>query len=200
MKRKLIRLSVLTFAYLAVLYPLWFRYKNISWSFDIDSILYNLFPGFGLAAFAILWLHAISGVFEPWLRKYFDFDKYVRTTSLIVFFCLILHPLLLLIILGFDFSELLAGGRYIMFGIVGWILLITYDVGKLLSRKYDFFVRNWHNILLISTIGFLLIFFHSINLGTDLQTGHLRNVWIFYGVTAFLATIHTYIIKKFRNR
>jgi len=198
MKEKMIKYLVVVFAYLAVFYPLWTRYSGMAWSYDLETILYNLFPGFGLTAFSILWLHSMSGVFEPWLRKHFDFDKFVHNTSIIIFVCIIIHPLLLFIAIDFNFNQLLSSGaaKYIQLGVIGWLLLITYDVGKALKKKNDFFVRNWNNILLISTIGFLFIFFHSLYLGTDLQSGPLRTVWIFYGSTAILATIYTYGIKR----
>src|SRR3989344_3714661 len=198
MGQSLIKYLITALCYLAVLYPLWVRFQTVQWTSDPSSLLFNLFPFFGLAAFALLWLHAMSGPFEPWLRKHFDLDRFVHITSLLIFFCIILHPLLLLIGIGFNFAQLLQGGTYIWLGIVGWLLLITYDIGKALQR-YDFFVRNWKNILLISTIGFLLIFFHSLNLGSNLVSGPLRTLWIFYGVTAILATIYTYGIKRFWN-
>ena len=140
--------------------------------------------------------HAISGVVEPWLRKHFVFDRFVHITVTSILISIILHPLLLLASLGFHFSSIfLYGERYIWSAIIGWCLLITYDIGKALKR-YNFFVRNWNKILIISTIGFLLTFFHSLNVGGDLQSGTLRVVWIFYGTTAILATIYTYGIKR----
>jgi hypothetical protein len=194
MREKLIRYSVITFAYAAVAYPLWTRLKTLSWSLD-SSLLSGLFPVFGIIAFCILWLHAISGVFEPWLRQRFDFDKFVRISSTIVFLSIILHPLFLLMGLGFSYGKLMLYGKYVWYGIVGWILLMTYDVGKALIR-YEFFSRNWNKILTVSTIGFLITFFHSLNIGSDLQTQPLRGIWIFYGTTAILATIYTYGIKR----
>lgn len=194
MNKRLIRYLVILFAYVAVLYPVWERSKTLTWSSDL--LLPNLFPFFGLIAFSILWLHSMSGVFEVWLRKNFDFDKFVHWTSLMVFVSIILHPLLLFISIDFNISGLISnGGKYIRWGVIGWFLLITYDIGKALKR-YNFFVRHWNKILLISTIGFLFTFFHSINLGSDLQSGPLRAIWIFYGTTAIIATIWTYGIKK----
>ncbi len=198
MKKRFVKYFIIGFAYLAVLYPLWMRFKNLNWAFDFDLILANLFPMFGLAAFAILWLHVMSAVFEPWLRKNFDFDKFVRWTSILVFIFIILHPLFLLITYDFSFNNIFLsyGAKYIWLAIIGWLLLITYDIGKAF-QKHDFFVRHWRKILLISTIGFLLTFFHSLNLGSDLQSGPLRIIWIIYGATAILATIYVYGIKKF---
>lgn len=196
---KITKYSIVGFAYLAVLYPLWVRVNALNW--NVSTSL-DWFPLFGLAAFSILWLHSISGVFEPWLRKYINFDRFVYITSILVLVCIILHPLLLFVYLDFEFDSLLSSSyaMYIRLGVIGWLLLITYDIGKVLKKKYDFFVRNWNNILLISTIGFILTFFHSLYLGSDLQSGALRIIWIFYGVTAILATIYTYGIKRFLAR
>jgi len=196
MNKTITRYCIILFAYLAVLYPLWVRVKTLHWAFD-GSLLQNLFPLFGLAAFSLLWLHSISGVFEEWLRKQFNFDQFVHVTSILILTSIILHPLLLLVILGFNLSNLFLyyGTGYILLAIVGWLLLITYDIGRAL-KKYDFFARNWNNILIISNIGFLLTFFHSLALGSDLQSGLIRIVWIFYGVTAILAVIYTYGVKR----
>lgn len=196
MNKKLTTYSILAVAYLAVLYPLWVGIASAQWALDA-TLLGNLFPLFGLAAFTLLWLHAISGVFEEWLRRYINFDRFVHSTSLLILLCIVLHPLLLLISAGFSFPTVFAyyGAPYIWLAIVAWLLLITYDIGKAL-KKYNFFVRNWNTILIISTIGFLLTFFHSLALGGDLQSGPLRIVWMFYGVTAILATIYTYGVRR----
>src|SRR3989344_5438175 len=120
-KRLIIRYLIIAFMYAAVLYPLWVRLSRSQWSFDSTRILFNLFPLFGLAAFSILWLHVMSGVFEPFLRKYIDLDTFVRNTAMIVFICLIAHPLLLLFAVDFNFGTIFSYGKnYILLGIVGW--------------------------------------------------------------------------------
>jgi len=190
----LVKSFLVLFSIAAVGYPLWVRWSDTTWAFD-STFLPNLFPFFGLLAFSLLWLHAISGVFEPWLREQINFDRFVRVTSIIILVSIILHPLLLLIMMGSAFTQIIYGGKFVWFGIIGWLLLITYDIGKLLNKR-DFFVRHWQKILVISTIGFLLTFFHSLNLGHDLATDPLRSLWIFYGITAIIATIYTYGIKR----
>lgn len=198
--KKIIHYSIILFGCLAVLYPLWVRFKTLHFAFD-TTLLPNIFPLFGLAAFSLLWLHTISGVFEPWLRKHIDFDRFVHLTSILILWCIILHPLLLLISVNFNTSDIYIyyGIKYIWIGIIGWLLLITYDIGKAL-KKYAFFVTHWNKILIISNIGFLLTFFHSLYLGSDLQSGLLRIIWIFYGITATLAIIYTYGIKRFLQK
>ncbi len=197
MNKNAIRFFIIAFSYLAVLYPLSVRIRSLDWVFD-STLIPNLFPLFGLAAFSILWLHAISGVFEPWLRIHFNFDRFVGITSILVLISIIAHPLLALATYDFSFGNLFQNyeTKYIWFAIIGWFLLITYDIGKILI-KHDFFARNWNKILIISTVGFLLTFFHSLQIGSDLQSGPLRIIWIFYDITAILATIYTYGIKRF---
>jgi len=80
MNKIIIKYFIIIFAYFAVLYPVLVRVSNLNWAFD-SSLLSNLFPIFGLTAFALLWLHSMSGVFEFWLRKYINFDKFVHITS-----------------------------------------------------------------------------------------------------------------------
>jgi hypothetical protein len=194
--RKVTKYLVVAGAWFSVLYPLWVVGSATEWAMD-SSFLVNLFPLFGLLAFSLLWLHAISGVFEPWLRKNFNFDSFVDATARLILVSIILHPLLFLIVLKFHVADLWRTGIYIRLAIIGWLLLIIYDIAKPLKKKYDFFVRHWNTILLISTFGFLLTFFHSIGIGDDVQQGPLHIVWLFYGVTAIIATTYTYGIKRF---
>lgn len=196
--KKITRYAIIAFGWLAVLYPVYYRFKHYGLPFN-ENFFYVFFPYLGLIAFSTLWLHSISGVFEPWLRKYINFDRYVYLTSTLIFICIIFHPLLPLLQVGLNFTSLflIYGAAYIWFAIAGWLLLITYDIGKFLKKRYNFFERNWDKILLISNIGFILTFFHSLNIGSDLQSGPLRLIWIFYGVTAMLSIAYTYGIKRF---
>lgn len=186
---------IIIFATLAVIVPIFAHIRNVSWG--NSSLLVNIFPTFGLLAFTLLWLHAMSGVFEEWLRERFEFDKFVHWTAIIILLSMILHVLMLLIIIRFNILSLFEHNpTAILLGIVGFVLLLTYDIGKILKSR-EFFVRHWNKILVVSTTGFILIFFHALMIGSDLQNGFMRILWIFYGVTAILATIYTYLIKKF---
>jgi len=195
-KKAIIEYGFRIFVSLAIFYPLGIAIADRDWAFN-STILINLFPLFGILAFVLLWLHAICGVFERWLRKYIDFDRFVSMTASTIFVCIILHPLLLLIQLNFNILPLFTfRPLYIWLAIIGWLLLLTYDIAKPLKKRYQFFSRNWNKILLISNIGFLITFFHSLGLGDDLQSGPLRTVWIFYGITAILAIVWTYGIDR----
>lgn len=181
-------------AALAVLVPILAHIESVSWA-DSSPIMF-FFPIFGLLAFTLLWLHAISGVFEEWLRERFDFDAFVHWTSLVILVSIILHPLLLLIIAKFDILGIYnSNPKAILLAFIGLVLLLTYDLGKAFKKK-QFIAKNWNKILIVSNIGFILTFFHSLQIGSDLQSGWMRILWIFYGVTAILAIIYTYGIKR----
>jgi hypothetical protein len=186
---------ILVFACLVVLYPLWISGKNLAWSLS-PIMIFNLFPLLGLLAFTLLWLHVVSGVFESWLRKYINFNRFAVITSNIIIACIILHPLLLLINADFELGPIFSYGKiYIWLGITGWLLLVTYDLGRFF-KNHDFVVQHWNKIRLISTVGFILTFFHSLGVGESLQVGTLRTIWIFYGVTAIMATIYLHGVKR----
>ncbi|MBX4189422.1 hypothetical protein KW785_02400 [Candidatus Parcubacteria bacterium] len=188
MPHKIIRYSILVLASLAVLVPLWIRARSS----------HTLFPMLGMAAFSLLWLHIVGPAFEPWLSKYVNFERFLQNTSPLILLFMLLHPLLFLFSINFDlhFIVLSLGNFYIELGLVGLLLLLTFDVGKAM-RKKDFVAKHWNKILFTSTIGFVLIFFHSVVVGEDLQAGFLRGLWIFYGVSAMLSIIYVYGIKRF---
>ena len=191
MDNRSIKPLVVLFALVAVLLPQWIHIRNVSWD---AALLPNIFPIFGLLAATLLWLHAISGAFEEWLRERFDFDAFVHWTALAILVSIILHPLLFLILIDFNLGVIFSSIPLIL-GMIAFLLLITYDIGKALKR-HSFFVRHWRKILIISNIGFLLTFIHALEVGSDLQEGFMRGLWIFYGITALLAIIYTYGIKK----
>ncbi len=196
MNRTVSKTLIIAGAWLAVLLPLFVHFKSSSWD-GTDSVIHTLFPAFGLLAASLLWLHAISGVWEEKLTEMFDFDFFIHTTASLILFSIIAHPLLLLILIKFHISLLFNDD--VMLGALGLVLLLTYDITKPF-RKSGFFSRHWNKILIVSNIGFLLTFFHSLELGSDLQSGLLRYLWMFYGITGAFAIAYTYGIKWFLNK
>jgi hypothetical protein len=184
-------------ACVAVLYPVFVWYSGTQGSLNTPSPA-EIFPVFGLIAFSTMWLHVVGGALKSPLEKYFDFEKFVHWSSYIVLLSLILHPLLFFIAIGFrnlGFLWSFSASKLIWLAIAGWLLLITYDLGKIFKKR-QFFIRHWETIKIISTIGFFLIFFHSLGLGSDLQTSPLRILWIFYGVSAAIAAVYTYVVRR----
>jgi hypothetical protein len=196
MNKKLITYSIYILAGLAVLYPVWVCVSNMPWAWDA-TLPGTIFPVFGLAAFALLWLHIVGPALRPWLDQFVNFEKFLRKTSPFILAFMLLHPLLLLTSFGFRFPEIFTAYEAddVVLGMVGLIFLLTFDIGEML-RKREFVVRHWNKILLISSIGFVLIFFHSLALGDDLQAGFLRYLWMFYGATGILAIAYNYFGRK----
>lgn len=200
MNKTTVKIVLTVFGYLAVLYPAWVRIASLNWQIN-SALISNLFPLFGLLAFTFLWLHVVGAALEPWLNRFINFEGFINKTTNFILVFIILHPFLLFLTFDFSLANIFITYQalYIKLGIAGWLLLITYDVSKWLKRR-DFFARNWNKILLISTIGFLFTFFHSLGLGSDLQSGALRTMWFFYGITGIVSTIYTYGIRGLLKR
>lgn len=194
-KSKPIRYLIIAFSILVVVYPLWVSARQMTWAWN-GTLLTNLFPLFGLAAFAILWLHIVGPAFEPWLSGQVNFKRFLVWTEPIILVFMLAHPLALLIIAKFNISLILSGGAYIVLGIVGLLLLVTFDISTALKKR-NFVERHWNKILMVSTIGFILIFFHSYFIGHDTRAGELNNVWLFFGITAILSAVYNYGVKRF---
>jgi hypothetical protein len=192
MQKKLVALFLMLFSIAAVLYPVCVWYQGVKGTPVTPAML---FPVFGLIAFATMWLHVVGASVQSWLEKYVSFENFVNRTAYIVLISIILHPLLLFTAMGFKNLGVVIVSPYILLAIAGWLLLLTYDIGKIFKRR-QFFIRHWHAIKIVSTIGFFLIFFHSLALGSNLQSGPLRAVWILYGMSAAIAAIYTYAIKR----
>lgn len=199
MRQKIIKIFIITFSTLVVLFPLWVRGQALQWAFD-STLPANIFPMFGLAGYGLLWLHVVGPAFEPWLSRFVNFNRFLKETSPIILVLMLLHPIILLIIMNFSINALLISYpvEFILLGFIGLVLLLTFDVAKVF-KKYDIVARNRNKVLVTSTLGFILIFFHSIGIGGDLQSGLLRAVWIFYGVSAILSAIYVYGIRRFFN-
>lgn len=197
MNQQYYRWGIIVFGWLAVLTPLAYRAQHVSWTTGAGWIQ-NIFPMFGLLAFSLLWLHALSGAFEPWLKKHINFDAFVKHTAGLIFISIMLHPLLLLIDMRFNLQDIFFyyGNLAIWLGITGWLLLITYDITKPF-KKYALVEKHWNSVLIISNIGFIVIFFHALKTGSDLQSGFLRYLFLFYGITAIACLLYTYAITPF---
>ncbi len=194
MNKKIITYLIGLLAILAVAYPVWVCLSSVNWN---TLTVLDIFPAFGLAAFALLWLHMVGPALRPWLDNYVNFEKFLRRTSPFIFAFMILHPALLLIGMNFSLTQILSTFEAddVVIGVVGLLFLLTFDLGEMLKRK-EFIVRHWSKILFISSVGFVLIFFHSLSLGEELQSGFLRYLWMFYGATGILSIGYNYFGRK----
>lgn len=174
-----------------------------SWQWEFEDInAYTFFPLLGLLAFSLMWSHYAVSV----VRQMLGIDKkvlksYIEITGFMVLALILLHPGLLVWQLWSDGFGLPPGStkRYVggaMYGsiviaIIALVLFLLYE----LRRKFD--KKPWWIGFVIATdFAMVLIYVHGLRLGGQLQTGWLRGVWYFYGVTLAAALVYGYT-KRF---
>jgi hypothetical protein len=176
--------------------------QELHWKFAHLSV-YSFFPVLGLLAFSLMWCHyTVSAA-----RQYLAVDKkalhtYIEVTGWIVLALIIFHPGLLewqLFKDGFGLPPGSVLDNYVtpslklfaVFGMVALLLFLAYE----LRRWYE--DRSWWKYVSYATdAAMILIIFHSLKLGTTLQHGWLRMVWLFYALTFVIALTYIYV-KKF---
>lgn len=174
--------------------------QGLSWHFsNLDS--YRLFPLFGLLAFSLMWSHYIASV----ARQYFQIDKqalhvYFETTSLVVLAALLAHPGLLAWQLWRDGLGLPPGSElnfvsadlrlYIIMAFTALLIFLAYEFRRWYKNR-----SWWQYIERATDVAMVLVFLHSLNLGSQLQSGWLVPIWYFYGVTLVAALVYIYYQK-----
>lgn len=188
----------------AVFYPIYFWYQGVNLVFS-KIVLLDIFPALGLLAFSMMWLHIVGGALRPWIEKQIDFDSFVLWSSVVTLLAIVLHPILLLVALylsggGRVLDYVRPGQEYLIYiAVVALVVFVTYDILKL-NKHRKRIAKHWTAIKFVSTLGFFLVLIHSLGVGRDLQTGNLRTLWYFYGVTASLATVKNYIINPYGKK
>ncbi len=193
MNRFLVRTGLAAVSLFVVGYPLFVWYTNTSFTAD-RWLLLSVFPAFGLIAFTVMYLHIIGRPFKHVLSSFLPFDRFERLSSSIVLVAILLHPALrTLFFIMNDVS--LSFTLPIVLGSIGFLMLITYDLGKAFIRN-PWIRKHWRVVDVVSTLGFYVIWVHSLMLGSELQVGFLRNLWIFYGVSARFASGYTFLYQR----
>ncbi len=161
---------------------------------------YVLFPLLGLLAFSIMWSHYIAaavrelaGLQAGVLKTYFN------VTSLVVLVLICLHPGLLIYQRFRDGYGLPPHSyeSYVAPG-MGWITLLG-TASLLVFLAYEFrrvFGQRpwWHLVAEAGDVAMLAILYHGFRLGSQLQIGWFRWIWLFYAVT-----LVTVLIRKYAN-
>jgi hypothetical protein len=191
MRSFIIQLSLSLFALVVVAYPLSVWYANVTLAWNAQ-LLGALFPAFGLAAFSIMYLHIIGRPFATVLERYVPFSAFESASSTAVLALIILHPLVRTVYYLVQGFSLLPPANLLVpigLGVVGVCMLLTYDVGRLLYRN-KWVAGHKAAIDVVSTLGFYVIAVHALLLGSDLQVGTLRTVWLAYSATAACASLY----------
>jgi len=193
--------AIILGAAFAVLYPLWVWLTSIT--FPLSSPFILIAQAWGLLAFTLMWLHIVAGPFKQRLLSIFPkFELWMTLSSFIVLLSIILHPLLMLVGISklIGIVEFFATASMpIWLAIIAWFMFISYDIARIFKKRL-LKTRTWFVITLIATLGWFLILYHSLSLGSHLQEGLLRMLWYFFGATGTAAAITTYGIKPFLKR
>ena len=160
---------------------------------------YLLFPVLGLLAFSIMWSHYMAVA----LRNYLKLDStklagYFRLTGYAVLALICLHPGLLIYQRFRDGFGLPPHSyeSYVAPGL-GWVTVLG-TASLLVFLAFEFHrvygERSWwHYVADASDVAMLVILYHSLRLGTQLQSGWFRGVWLFYAVSLVAALVYKYI-------
>lgn len=173
--------------------------ESMRWKFGHLSS-YRLFPLLGLLAFSIMWSHYIVSS----LRRYYKFEagvtaQYFEWTSYATLVAIFLHPGLLIWQLWRDGQGLPPGSfwQYVapslrwltVVGSVSFLVFIAYEF----RRKYK--ERTWWRyVQYASDAAMLGIFYHGLQLGSNLQAGWFRFIWLLFGITLIGSLVYTYAI------
>ena len=161
---------------------------------NFQLVARRIFPLVGLYAFTFLWLQFMLGSSMTPLRNlYPGLIKYHRRQGIFVFLLALLHPSL--IIIGYGLSKFLDSSflpeELIPFAFLGKVaillLILTVVTARLSTLK--FFRTKWRAIHYLNYLVFILVWIHSWNIGSDVQSTNLRYLWIFFGVTALTSLI-----------
>lgn len=168
----------------------------------LDTSTYLLFPIFGLIAFSLLWsqyvaiaLRRLVGVEDKKLSNYFTI------TGWLVLLTILLHPGLLIWQLWRDGAGLPPGSElsyvmpslkaFIILGVINLAILLLFELRRIFAQK-----PWWKYFGYLVDITMLSIFIHGLKLGTQLQTGWYRYVWLFYGLTLVVLLLYIHLSKQ----
>jgi hypothetical protein len=174
--------------------------RDNAWQFQHLSP-YQLFPVLGLIAFSLMWSHYVMGTVRELLgAKEAVLKRYFQWTGYAVLALICLHPGLLIYQLYRDGVGLPPGSyeSYAAHGL-GWITLLgTASLFIFLAFELHrvFGERSWWRYVVdASDAAMLGILYHGFRLGSQLQQGWYRYVWLVYTVT-FVAVL----VRKYSRR
>lgn len=167
---------------------------------DAQSVAGSLFPVFGLLAFTLIWLQIMIGTFMRHLLRVFPgIFRFHRFEGILALTFSLLHPGLLFFSLGWDYFkfEFITPEQrlFLVLGYLAVTILLTTVTTALLYR-HPLLIRNWRWVHRLNYLVLPLIFFHSKNLGGDLQSQPLSGLWWFYLITYLGALAYKLLVKK----
>lgn len=168
--------------------------------------VYQLFPLLGLLAFSLMLAHVVVGTVNAFAHvESGAIKRYYQYTGYVVLACILLHPGLFIWQLyrdGYGFPP----GSYLnyvensmrAFVLLGTISLVIFLLFEL-KRKYGS-SSWWQYIERASDTALVLIFIHGLFLGSSIQNGWFRVVWLVYGVLLLSCLVYAFIQRRVNDR
>jgi len=160
--------------------------------------LYEWFPLFGMLAFTLMLSHVAVGAFVMIAKLDMQlFKPYYRFTAYAVLLCMLLHPGLLIWQLYQDGYGLppnsylnfvdMSLRLFILFGSISFVIFLLFETKRKFGNR-----PWWYMIERASDVALILIFVHGLRLGTHVQAGWFRVVWIVYGIILMSCLIYAF--------
>ncbi|HSX53058.1 MAG TPA: hypothetical protein VLF90_01670 [Patescibacteria group bacterium] len=171
--------------------------QGVNWQIVPISTL-HLFPIFGLIAFSTMWAQYMVSAGRQLLKVNSSALKlYYNVTGYLVLACILLHPGLLTWQLwrnggglppGSELSYVMPGLKaFVILGIINLTILLLFELRRAFAKR-----PWWKYMSYLVDATMLSIFIHSLRLGTQLQHGWFRGVWLFYGASLVLCLAYIY--------
>lgn len=172
--------------------------SDLRWQFNKLSS-YRLFPLFGLIAFSLMWCHYIIAALRLYLKVPKGITKsYFEVTSLAVLAAILAHPGLLWWQLWqdgfglppFSYLEHYVAKKLAWVAILGTISLVIF-----LAYEFRRFYGDrtwWRYVQYASDVAMLLIVYHGLRLGKNIQDGWFVAIWYLYAVTLIISLGYIY--------
>ncbi len=151
------------------------------------SNLYELFPVLGILAWSLMWTHYANGSLTMLLPKLERNALYKKVTEYAVLGLILAHPFLFIYARYRDTGLIPpasyvgyvgeANVVYILMGTLGLMIFLSYEVFSRL-REHPKVSSNWRWVSISQILAMVLIFIHSLSLGTLLATEWFQTWWI----------------------
>lgn len=167
-------------------------------SHAFSSLPWYLVRAFGIASVVLLILLVISGIgmitgftfkywppVKAWLIHRAIGLAFLATLAGHIFFLLIdkyVNYSLVQILVPFATSSI-----WLSIGIIAFYFILIIIISSLTIKNTN--KKTWKLIHYLSYLSFVLVFFHALNMGTDLKSGILRSIWIIIGIIVFFGIL-----------
>jgi len=167
---------------------------------------YDIFPIFGLMGFsALLSTYVVNAVATHWKVTSEKLSSYYRNISYVILILILSHPSTLLSRLFMDGYGLppFSYGAYVhrdyiwvvWLGTISLFIFLAFELHRWFSRR-----GWWKWVVYANDIAMLLVFYHGLTLGTELQKGWFRYLWWLYGLILVVTLVYLRFHAKRKRR